>query len=427
MRNNSPAPVAVASRSRPQSTRRAIVIGCGIAGPVVALALPRAGFAAEIHEARAEPGDDEGVFLNVVANGMQVLRAIGIHDRIAAASFRFAGIAFHDERGQAESETIDYGDQERDYGAAGIVIKRGRLQSGLRQAAAEAGVSIAFGRRLVAIADEPGRVVARFADGSLSQGDILVGCDGINSATRRLVFPDAPRPVFTGLYGYGGFSRGHGLPKGERFMHMYFGRRAFFGYATAPDDEVFWFGNVDGPGAGDTLAGGDARLQAIELHEGDPDPVPPIVRATASAVGWYPIHEMPPLRYLACGPGGARRRRRPRHVAACRAGRVARDGGRPDARQVSLRGRSAGGGIPALPPAPPSARWADRPRGATERQSQGAGPARPSRPQSLPAALPQARRTVIARGFRLPHQLGRSGIAGRSTSAGDPDRNGAPR
>ena len=105
--------------------------------------------------------------------------------------------------------------------------------------------------------------------------------------------PEAPKPAFTGLFGYGGFSRGPGLPETGRLMHMVFGRRAFFGYATAPDGEIYWFGNV----AGDAKLGADAvDLRTVALHAGDPDPVPGIVAATKGEIGWYPIHEMPPLR-----------------------------------------------------------------------------------------------------------------------------------
>jgi 2-polyprenyl-6-methoxyphenol hydroxylase-like FAD-dependent oxidoreductase len=38
----------------------------------------------------------------------------------------------------------------------------------------------------------------RFTDGSAGQYDLVVGADGTYSATREMVLPDAPRPVFTG-------------------------------------------------------------------------------------------------------------------------------------------------------------------------------------------------------------------------------------
>jgi 2-polyprenyl-6-methoxyphenol hydroxylase-like FAD-dependent oxidoreductase len=283
---------AIGAKGDPTMARTAIIVGCGIAGPVMALALRRAGWSAAIHEARAAPDDEAGVFLNVVANGMNALRTLGVHDRVAACGFPFGGIVFHEEHGR-EIGTIAYGDQERDFGASGIIIKRGALQRALREAARDADIPIHFGKRLSALRHKTDRVEAVFADGTTAAADILVGCDGINSRTRGLAMPDAPAPEFTGLIGYGGFSRGTGLPGRGRLMHMVFGRRAFFGHATAPDGEVYWFGNAAGEPTADPDA---AAARVVTLHAADPEPVPGIVAATRGEIGWYPIHELPPLR-----------------------------------------------------------------------------------------------------------------------------------
>lgn len=46
------------------SRKKTLIIGCGVAGPVVALFLQRAGIEAEIYEARAESTNYGGSFLN---------------------------------------------------------------------------------------------------------------------------------------------------------------------------------------------------------------------------------------------------------------------------------------------------------------------------------------------------------------------------
>lgn len=60
--------------------QKALVIGCGIAGPAVALFLRRAGFKVEIYEAQPTPDDYAGVFLTVASNGMYVLKTLGIYE-----------------------------------------------------------------------------------------------------------------------------------------------------------------------------------------------------------------------------------------------------------------------------------------------------------------------------------------------------------
>ena len=55
---------------------RAIVVGGGVAGPVVAMALQRVGIEATVHEAHAGPAGDVGAWLGLQTNGLDALRAI---------------------------------------------------------------------------------------------------------------------------------------------------------------------------------------------------------------------------------------------------------------------------------------------------------------------------------------------------------------
>src|SRR5262245_15360268 len=57
----------------------ALVVGGGIAGPVAAMALQRAGVDAVVYDARAEDAEDDGSFLNLASNGLDALKSIGAH------------------------------------------------------------------------------------------------------------------------------------------------------------------------------------------------------------------------------------------------------------------------------------------------------------------------------------------------------------
>jgi FAD-dependent urate hydroxylase len=57
----------------------ALITGGGVAGPVAAMALQRAGIDATIYEARPGGADDVGAFLTLQSNGMDALRAIDAH------------------------------------------------------------------------------------------------------------------------------------------------------------------------------------------------------------------------------------------------------------------------------------------------------------------------------------------------------------
>src|SRR5690242_7663250 len=58
--------------------QRAIIIGGGIAGPVAAVALRRAGIDATVYEAYPRGADDVGAMLSLAPNGIDALRAIGM-------------------------------------------------------------------------------------------------------------------------------------------------------------------------------------------------------------------------------------------------------------------------------------------------------------------------------------------------------------
>lgn len=62
-----------------KTTQNALVIGCGIGGPVAAMALQRAGIDAVIYEAYDRPADVLGSFLNVASNGLDALRTLAAH------------------------------------------------------------------------------------------------------------------------------------------------------------------------------------------------------------------------------------------------------------------------------------------------------------------------------------------------------------
>src|SRR6266516_6143077 len=67
-----------------RSKMKALIIGCGVAGPVVALFRQRAGIEAEIYEARTASTDYGGSFLNMACNGLDVLKPLGLDDQVSS-------------------------------------------------------------------------------------------------------------------------------------------------------------------------------------------------------------------------------------------------------------------------------------------------------------------------------------------------------
>jgi len=271
--------------------RKAIIVGCGIAGPAVAIFLKRAGFEPRIYE--AQPGHDDyaGLFLNVARNGMRILRELGVDGRIREEGIELRAMTFRNGSGKWLGRIEDLSGEPQ-----GFTVKRGVLHKVLREAALQEGIPIEFGKRLKDLKIAGGRVTAVFEDGTNAEGDLLVGCDGIHSRTRRLLLSDAVEKQPARLISFGGFARGVDLPP-EPAQHMVFGRKAFFGYLVKQDGEIYWFGNLDYPGRPtrkelQTIPQEQWRRLIGDLYRGEIYPVPDIVRETESEIGVYPIYDL---------------------------------------------------------------------------------------------------------------------------------------
>jgi FAD-dependent urate hydroxylase len=273
---------------------RAIVVGGGIAGPVLASALHRVGVGATVYEAYDAPADGVGYFLNLASNGLDALGAIGI-DVARLEGHRIPRLVFWNGRGRRLGEVAN-GITRAD-GTASICVNRGHLQRVLQENAAGRGVGIEYGKRLRTVQAREDGVRAEFADGSVVTGDLLVGADGIHSRVRAVLDPTAPRPAYTGLVSVGGYSENIGLPTTVDTQHFVFGRRAFFGYLVHRNGDVWWFANI---GLADAAAAADVgavdteqwRVRLLDLFADDRPLIREIIGATVGRIGAYPIYDL---------------------------------------------------------------------------------------------------------------------------------------
>ena len=284
--------------TRTKSNQKALIIGCGVAGPVVALYLQRVGIKPIIYESHPEPRDDEGFFLNLAANGTMVLEPLGLREAVLEAGQRSDRLVFQNhakkQLGENPQETL--------------LIKRGLLTKVLRDAAIEQGITVEFGKRLVDVEiphDE--MAIAHFDDGTEAHGDFLVGCDGIHSQTRRSILPNAPGPEYTGIVDSGGFTRTDTIPPSEGVMRMTFGVDGFFGYQKVSTGEIFWFENHERPteperGELAAIPSAEWKASLLDRHRRDHDEITEIIESTHGEIGNWPIYDLPSLPTWHRGP-----------------------------------------------------------------------------------------------------------------------------
>ena len=77
-------------------------------------------------------------------------------------------------------------------------VRRTELIKALIDTAEEQGIPIHWDHRLTDIEQTDGGVKAIFANGFIDSGAFLVGCDGLHSATRKVLFGEEPT-TFLGM------------------------------------------------------------------------------------------------------------------------------------------------------------------------------------------------------------------------------------
>src|ERR1700728_2295306 len=177
---------------------RVAIIGGGIGGLAAANALSRAGIEVAVYEA-AGALKEIGAGVALHPNAMKVLRAIGVEDNVRQVAGRSQWQVMRNWKTGRVIARTSRQQQAASFGTEGATVHRADLLDVLA-AALPAGL-VTLGKRCTQVVPDGDVAVARFADGSEIEADIIVGADGIHSPVRASLFgPDAPR--FTGKICY---------------------------------------------------------------------------------------------------------------------------------------------------------------------------------------------------------------------------------
>lgn len=165
--------------------RKILIVGGGIAGLSLGLALQQRGIAADIVERLAAPSPS-GTGLYLPGNATRAIASLGLLDEVRAVAAAVPSQTILDHRGWRLSDTI----------TNEVWARCGPCLS-LPHARLHAILGAAFGASLVrhdvsvaAIDQSGGRCEVAFTDGRSARYDMVVGADGIHSGVRRIVRPD---------------------------------------------------------------------------------------------------------------------------------------------------------------------------------------------------------------------------------------------
>jgi FAD-dependent urate hydroxylase len=285
--------------------KKALVIGGGVAGPVAAMALQRAGIDSVVYEAYASGADDAGAFLTFASNGLDALRTIDANHLVLAEGFPTPRMEIQSGTGKHLGNAPNGGTLPD--GTVSQTLRRADLYRALRDEAVRRGARVEYGKRLVDAEITPDGVLALFEDGTKAEGDLLIGADGIHSRTRRIIDPSATGARYIPVLNIGGYASDVRVPAHPGTFRMIFGKRAFFGYAVHPSGEVWWFANppcTEEPTSAELAAISTEqwRKMLTNLFAEDDTPAVDIIRATPGRLAGWATYDLPSVPTWRRGP-----------------------------------------------------------------------------------------------------------------------------
>ena len=177
-------PFSFGSKS-PVRNRSVLIVGAGIAGPVLAYFLHRFGVQPVVVE-RAPQLRTSGQTIDIRGAGREVVRRMGVETTILEKLTGEDGVTFVDSAGRTRAA---FGMDA--FGGQGLVseieILRGELVDVLYERSRIVTEYI-FDDHPSSIRDQGNHVQVTFASGNIRKFDLVIGADGIRSKTRRLAF-----------------------------------------------------------------------------------------------------------------------------------------------------------------------------------------------------------------------------------------------
>lgn len=223
-----------------QSDSKIIVIGGGIGGLCVAIALRQRGFSPVIYE-QTTVLKPAGAGIVLAFNAMRVLKKLGIYESVCNAGFGLKSVTFETEAGQRLLHQ-DFAAFESELGASVVGIHRHALhQCLLDQLPAD---SIHLGRRCHSFERHGDISRVNFEDGTFDEAKLVIVADGLRSVLRAQLFPQ-DRLRYSGESGWRGTSL-LTLPTHQPFREIW-GRHFRFGAFQCAPNRVSWYATVNAP------------------------------------------------------------------------------------------------------------------------------------------------------------------------------------
>jgi 2-polyprenyl-6-methoxyphenol hydroxylase-like FAD-dependent oxidoreductase len=273
------------------------IIGAGIGGLTLAVALRRKGIPVTVYETapRLKP---LGAGLGLAGNAMKAFAEIGLDKEIMRVSHVLEQVSILNPRGKplmiTDSKRIS-----RTYGVANnFTVHRADLHEVLLSELPKDCVKL--DKALVDLTQSNDGVTLKFKDGTAADVGYVVGADGIHSVVRRHFLPNVT-PRYAGYTAYRAVVENPGPDFNYSLTSETWGAGARFGIVPMTNNRVYWFACVNAT-QNDALMRSLTPSDLLAYFGNFHSPVPDLIRRTSKeSLLWNDIIDLPPIAKFAFG------------------------------------------------------------------------------------------------------------------------------
>ena len=206
-----------------QTDMHVLIAGAGIGGLTAALSLEKLGIEATVFES-ARVIEPLGVGINILPHAARELIALDLQDELDRIAIRTRSMKYFSRRGKL-ALSVPCGEYAG-YLWPQYSVHRGELQLLLLEAfKRRAGAHrVITGHQLAGLSQDQDTVTASFIDPSSKRplaeatGNLLIGADGLHSATRKILYPNEGAALYAGMVCFRGALKAAPFLDGESMV-----------------------------------------------------------------------------------------------------------------------------------------------------------------------------------------------------------------
>ena len=225
------------------TARHVLIIGGGLSGMATAIALRQRGIAVDLVEIDPQ-WRVYGAGLSLGGATLRAFQALGILDEFLRHGFAGRGTQLCTPAGEllATLPTPDL--TETSIPGNGAIMRPVLARIMERATRGIGGADVRLGCTFTAIEQDAEGVAVTFSDGQRRRYDLVVGADGLYSKVREALFPDAPKPAYSGQAVWRAV-----LPRPAEIActRLWSGAKTKVGVNPVSAEEMYLFVNEDRP------------------------------------------------------------------------------------------------------------------------------------------------------------------------------------